>query len=186
MARGSQRLGLLLVALLASPAAAEPPVAPEDVRDPVAWGAARNVTRHENLWFAGQPDQAGLEAAREAGVSVVVNLRHPSELDWDEEAAARELGLRYYNVPVVGSAPLSQETFDAIDARVAEHPGEQVLVHCASSNRVGAWFATHLVTRAGMRPDDALEVARRAGLTNEALEAKVRAHLAALVSERGE
>jgi protein tyrosine phosphatase (PTP) superfamily phosphohydrolase (DUF442 family) len=163
--------------LLASVSLAETPLTPESIKGPVVWGATPNVTHYGNLWFSGQPDQAGLEAARRAGVSVVVNLRHPSEFDWNERSAAESLGFSYHNLPVVGTAPLSHETFAAIDALIEEHQGEQVLVHCASSNRVGAWFTVHLVSHRGMSLENALPVGRKAGLTKKPLVEKVRAYL---------
>ena len=49
------------------------------VEGPLAWGGLEDVRRYAHLYFAGQPDAAGLEAARQAGVSVVINLRAPSE-----------------------------------------------------------------------------------------------------------
>lgn len=171
-------------ALLASVSLAETPLTPDSIQGPVVWGATRNVTHYGNLWFSGQPDQAGLEAAKLAGVSVVVNLRHPSELDWDERSAAESLGLSYYSLPVVGTEPLSQETFAAIDALVAQHQSEQVLVHCSSSNRVGAWFTAHLVTHRAMSFEHALQVGRKTGLTKEPLVEKVRAYLEALDEEQ--
>ena len=179
--RGALAIG---VVLLATASLAEAPLMPDSIRGPVVWGATPHVTHYENLWFAGQPEQAGLEAAKQAGVSVVVNLRHASELDWDERTAAQSLGLSYYNVPVVGTEPLSQETFAAIDALVAEHQSEQVLVHCSSSNRVGAWYAAHLVTQRGMSREDALEVGRKTGLTKEPLVERVRAYLESLAEEQ--
>lgn len=174
---------VLCVALLAAASAAETPLTPDSISGPVVWGAVRNVTRFGNLWFSGQPDRAGLEAAKDAGVSVVVNLRHPSELDWDEKTAAESLGLSYYNLPVVGTGPLSHEIFAAIDALVAEHQDEQMLVHCSSSNRVGAWFTAHLVTHHGMGLEDALKVGRKTGLTKKPLVEKVRAYVKALAEE---
>ena len=166
--------------LAAATSSAEAPARPEPVK---GWGETPAVSHTGDLWFAGQPDQVGLVAARDAGVDVVVNLRHPSELDWDEEAVVESLGLRYVNVPIVGSEPLSQETFEQVDAVLAEHAGEQILVHCSSSNRVGAWYAAHLVTKQGATPEEALAAGAAAGLTNEAFVEKTRAHLATLVGE---
>ena len=74
---------------------------------PFAWGSANGVTKLRHLYFGGQPDAAGLAAARDQGIAVVINLRAPEELDWDEAATAEALGLAYYNVPIQRQGPFS-------------------------------------------------------------------------------
>jgi len=103
-------------------------------------------------------------------------MRDPSEHDWDEESAARDLGLAYYNVPVTGKR-FEPAAFQRIDALVAENESQQVLIHCGSSNRAGGWLATHLVAEHGMSVDDALAVGRRAGITKKGIEKRVRAYV---------
>ncbi len=144
------------------------------VEGPFVWGGVRNVTRLGNLWFAGQPDLAGLEAARENGVAVVINMREPGEMGWDEAGAVEALGMRYFSVPVSPRRPFSPQAFDRIEAILEANPDQQILLHCGSSVRVGAWLATHLVRRDGMSVDEALATAREAGLTHQALAKKVR------------
>lgn len=163
--------------ILAANAGAEPAVGVEDVQGPFTWGGVDNVTRLGNLYFAGQPDEEALAAARTHGVEVVVDLRHPSERDWDERAAVEGLGLTYYNVPVTGDA-FDPAAFAKIDALVAEHAGQPILVHCSSSNRVGGWLAGHLVTEQGLAPDRALEVGRKTGITKDAIESRLHVYLA--------
>lgn len=172
--------GLIVIAGLALclGAAGETSISPDDVRGPFTWGSVSNVTHLKHLWFAGQPDQAGLEKAKAEGVAVVINLRDPSEHAWDEKSAVEALGMTYYNVPVRGGQPFDREVFEKIEALVKEHHDEPILVHCASSNRVGGWLATHLVETHGMTVDEALAVGRRAGITKQPVERAVRAYLA--------
>lgn len=174
--RQGNRAAWPLAALLgmALTAAAAGPVSPDDVTGPEAWGAVSNVTHLHHLWFAGQPDRRGLEVAREKGVAVVINLREPEELDWDEETAVRELGMAYHNVPVARKGPFQAEAIERIEKLVEENHEQEILVHCASSNRVGGWLAIHLIRMHGMSVDDALAVGRRAGITKDAIEEKVR------------
>ncbi len=164
----------LTLALLLAGSAAAADAAPEDVQGPLTWGGVANVTHLGKLWFAGQPDRAGLEAARAAGVEVVINLRAPSELDWDEESAVEDLGMSYHNVPVTGPR-FDPEVFARIDELVEKHGEQEILLHCSSSNRVGGWLASYLVKKQGMSVDQALEVGRRAGITKEGIVAQVRA-----------
>jgi protein tyrosine phosphatase (PTP) superfamily phosphohydrolase (DUF442 family) len=172
---------LLAVSLLlvVSPALAEEAITPADVEGPMAWGTATRVTHLSHLYFADQPDLAGFEAARVAGVTTVIDLRAPAEFEWDERAGVESLGLAYYNVPVAGET-FDPAAFERIEALVEQHHDEPILIHCSSSNRVGGWLVTHLVTRHGMTREDALAVARRAGITKESIVARVEAYLDAL------
>lgn len=154
------------------------PVRPGDVQGPLELGRTPHVHRLGRLWLAGQPDERALALASERGISVVVDLRDPAERDWDERRVAEAAGLAYYNVPVPGGEPFSEAAFGRIDAILASHPEAEVLVHCASGNRVGGWLAAHLAEKDGMDPDAALAVARRAGITKPAIEEKARAYLA--------
>lgn len=167
---------LVLIALLAgcSPGS----MSPEDVAGPFTWAMLGGVTRVHHHWFSGQPDEAALAAAREQGIEIVLNLRAPDELDWDEGSAAEALGLTYYNVPIPGKGPFPPEAIARIDALVEEYHGREMLIHCASGNRAAGWFATHLVRTHDMSVDDALAVGRRAGITSAGIEDRVRAFTA--------
>jgi protein tyrosine phosphatase (PTP) superfamily phosphohydrolase (DUF442 family) len=161
---------------IAAAAFAGAPVSPADVSDPVTWGTATRVTRLHHLWFADQPDVAGFEAARAAGVRVVINLRPPSELDWDEKAAVEKLGMAYYNVPVSGPR-FERDVFGHIEELVEANEDVPILLHCSTSNRVGGWLATHLVREHNMTVDAALAVGRRAGITKEEVADRVREYV---------
>lgn len=151
-------------------------IAIDDVQGPLSWGETPNVYRLGRLWVSGQPDAAGLEAAKAAGVTTVLNLRPESETDWDERAAAEALGLRYLQVPVERTG-FEQEALAAIDALHDRYAADGLLVHCSSGNRVAGWIAARLVERHGIPAEDAIAAARRAGLTNAETEANVRAYL---------
>jgi uncharacterized protein (TIGR01244 family) len=100
--------------------------------------AGLQVERRGDLYIAGQPDRAALEAARDAGVVAVVNLRTAAEMTWDEAAAAEGLGLAYHHVPV-GRSGDRDAAFAEVDRVMAELDGP-VLVHCASGGRVRMWL----------------------------------------------
>lgn len=125
-----------------------------------------------NVCCAGQPSREQLEAARERGVKTVVNLCAPYEGSFDERKAVEALGMAYVSIPVAGAVDLTQVNAAQL-ARVLNDPDRQpVLVHCASSNRVGALFALKAfhVDRSGI--EEALEFGRAAGL--KSLEPTVR------------
>ncbi len=141
--------------------------AADAVTGPFAWGATQ-VTQAGSLYFAGQPNEETFEVARDRGVRTVVNLRQPGEHYWNEAGTVEALGMVYYNVPVVSGEPFSREAFDEIERIVAEQGDEPILVHCASGERVAAWYATHLVGTRGLEQGEALAVARAAGLRHDA------------------
>jgi protein tyrosine phosphatase (PTP) superfamily phosphohydrolase (DUF442 family) len=178
-----KRLVVIALVGLAIAACSGERIGPDDVEGPFTWGGVSNVTRVRHLWFAGQPDAEALREAKANGVRVVLNLREPSELDWDEESAVKALGMSYFAVPVQRQGPFARESFSRIAALLEEHEGEEILIHCSSSNRVGGWFAVHLVERHGLEVDEALSVGRRAGITQEAIVARVRAYLGEAGSE---
>ncbi len=144
-----------------------------EVEGPMSWGGVTNVTKLRHLYFAGQPDDAALKAAHEAGVRIVIDLRAPQELDWDEASAVKALDMKYVNVPVDGRK-FSTEAFDQIEAVLVENRGVPTLIHCSSSNRAGGWLATHLVTQHRSPVEDALAIGRRTGITKDFVETAVR------------
>jgi protein tyrosine phosphatase (PTP) superfamily phosphohydrolase (DUF442 family) len=153
-------------------------VTPGDTTGPETWGASDNVTHIENLYFSGQVDAESLHMARMQGVTTIVNTRYPSEMDWDEKSAAENIGLEYISIPISrDSDTFDPQTIARIDAVVGERTGQKILMHCSSGNRVAAWYAIHLVEKQNMKDDDAIDVARRNGLTREGMESRVHVYL---------
>ena len=117
---------------------------------------------------AGQPSPEQLAALAHDGVRTVINLRAPDEPnDFDEAAVAETLGLRYVRIPVSGPGDVTRDTVE-IFSRELERAREEgdVLVHCASANRVGALLALdHGLTRGAPR-EAALELGRAGGLVS--------------------
>ncbi len=170
-------ISILLAAFSLQAPAPVAVAAPESaIVESLDWGTTPNVSTMENWVFAGQVDEAGLERAKNLGVGVVINLRAPSEFTWDEKAAVETLGLEYFSVPV--TSPFDRAAFSQIDDLVDRFSGQRVLIHCASSNRVGAWLATYLVETRGMDIERALAIGRSAGVSREPVEQAVRDYLA--------
>ena len=117
----------------------------------------------ETTWTAGQPSPEQLDAAKAAGLQSIVNLCPTGECGWDEQAKVEALGLPYVQIPVAAASDLSPDNAAILAQAISELP-KPVLVHCASSNRVGALFAlkAHLIDEAA--PADALDYGRKAGL----------------------
>jgi uncharacterized protein (TIGR01244 family) len=110
-----------------------------------------------------------------AGVGTVIDLRTASEdRGYDEAQAIRALGLRYVHLPVAGADGLSAANARALKQALDASSGE-VLLHCASGNRVGALMALMANQEEGATPEQALALGKQAGLSS--LEPQVRERL---------
>src|SRR5215813_485976 len=88
----------------------------------------------------GQPTREQLATLTAEGVRGIVNLREPEEHNVEEEATlARHLGLRYVNIPVKTAAP-KDEQVEAFLKATNDPKVFPLFIHCASGNRVGAFW----------------------------------------------
>jgi protein tyrosine phosphatase (PTP) superfamily phosphohydrolase (DUF442 family) len=118
----------------------------------------------------GQPTDAGLRTLAERGYTSIINLRTNEErVDLAaEEKSARELGLGYFPLPAVGTAPEARQAFEFMNL-LQERKDGRVFVHCATANRVGAFMMIYRVLRDGLSPEKAEEEAGRIGLRSDVL-----------------
>lgn len=129
------------------------------------------------VFTSGRLTDVDVASIERSGIREVIDLTLDSETpDFDEATAARSRGLVYRNLPISGANGLSLENVLAFDAmlRSAKRP---VLVHCASSNRVGAIAALKAAWVDGATPEQAMALGKSWGL--KGLEAEVRARLQA-------
>ncbi len=143
---------------------------------PVAdWGGVKNLSQDDRVFFGGQPTADAFGTAQKKGIKIVVNLRSDREmkvLDFDEAALVQRLGMEYVAIPVTAN------TFGPADAddlkEVVSRTSGPVLIHCASSNRVGALWAMYLHRHRGVAVNDAIEFGHKAGLRSEVLVETIR------------
>ena len=120
------------------------------------------------LYASGQPTIDDLAALASAGVRSVINLRAADEqIDYDEASEAERLGLSYTWLPIAGPDAVTAEAAACL-AGVLDQARMQgdVLIHCASSNRVGALIALDRGIAQGAPRDEALAIGRAAGMTS--------------------
>lgn len=113
----------------------------------------------DSLIVGGQIQEIDVDALRAAGVTRVINLRTPEEmqtLGFDESAALNAGGVSYRQLPLGGpDFPYSPELLDAFAAEMAAADGKIVL-HCASGGRAGMVYAAWLVKYQGKTPQQAM------------------------------
>ncbi len=161
------KLATLAAALLAAaPALA---AVPESV-DPSQIPGYRLI--HPGLAAAGQPTPEALARLKEMGFRTVVNMKTEKEGAAEERGVVEAQGLRYVWVPVTPDA-FSLADAEAVGKVLDDPASGPVLLHCASSNRVGGVWAV-LEARRGKSLEDALAAGRAAGLQSPAMEAAVK------------
>ncbi len=114
----------------------------------------------------GQPRLEHFAKLKAAGVKAVLNLRTPGEhLAEEEQAEVEKAGMKYFNIPVVYTAPtdVQVDEFLRITDDVANRP---MFIHCTAAIRVGTFWMIRRVLRDGMSAEAALEEAKKVGLTN--------------------
>jgi len=129
----------------------------------------------EAITAAGQPNENGLKELADSGYAAVIDLRTEGEdRGLDEKVVVESLGMDYISLPIEGRGAISFENAAKLD-RILSKYDEPVLVHCGSSNRVGALFALREKMN-GADDEDALAFGKSAGMTS--LEDTVKLRLA--------
>lgn len=124
----------------------------------------------DNFATGGQPTEQAFSKLAANGFRSVLNLRTASEgVDLENERRLVELsGMRYINIPVVGSAPRAEQADEFIRV-VKEKSNHPMLIHCRSAGRVGAFMMIFRVVEQGWSEEKAEEEAVRIGLHTEEL-----------------
>jgi uncharacterized protein (TIGR01244 family) len=144
---------LLVLAALQAPAA---PAQVETIR--------RFLRVTPEFCTGGQPRPEHFAALEADGVRAVLNLRTPGEHRAEEEqAAVAAAGMKYFNIPVVYSAPTAAQVDEFL--RITDDPANRpMFIHCTAAIRVGAFWMIRRVLRDGLTEEAALAEARKVGL----------------------
>lgn len=119
------------------------------------------------LAVGGKPSAEALAKLKAQGFKTVIDLRAVSEGTADEKQAVEAQGLRYVAVPIT-AATFSPADALAVAKVLDEAEAAPVLLHCATSNRVGAVWAV-LQVRKGRDVTEAEAAGREAGLSSPAM-----------------
>lgn len=124
---------------------------------------------NKEIYTGGQPSLDDLARLRAEGVRAVINLRQPTEFDAAAEAAkAKELGLRYFGIPVAVAEPKDEQADEFLKV-TAEPRNRPAFIHCASANRVGAFWMIRRVLVDGWKIEDAEAEGRKIGMHSPSL-----------------
>jgi uncharacterized protein (TIGR01244 family) len=119
---------------------------------------------NDQFCTGGQPKLEALEKLKTEGVKSILNLRTPPEhRAADEEAKAKELGLKYFNIPVIYREPKDEQV--DLFLQITDDPANRpMLIHCTAAVRVGAFWMIRRVLRDGWTVEAAEEEAKKIGL----------------------
>jgi uncharacterized protein (TIGR01244 family) len=125
-----------------------------------------------DVFISGQPTERALRDLRAQGVTTVVNLRTPEEMQkrvpFDEAALVKELGMEYVYLPMRGTAefPYSPAAVKSFAAAMSGAKGK-VLLHCTIAWRASHLWAAYLIQYRDVPVATALRQARTINLMDD-------------------
>ena len=126
--------------------------------------ASGDVHPVDGISAAGQPDADAFKVFADRGYAAVIDLRTEHEpRGLDEQAVVEGLGMDYVLMPIVDAAAINFDNARRLDELLKQYD-EPVLIHCGSSNRVGALLALRESLN-GADDASALQAGRDGGLT---------------------
>jgi uncharacterized protein (TIGR01244 family) len=138
--------------------------APQEAQSPQVPPIRNFLKINDQFCTGGQPRMEHLDQLKAEGVKAIINLRTPGEhRAEEEEAKAKELGLRYFNIPVVFRDPKPEQVDEFL--KLTDDPANRpAFIHCTAAIRVGAFWMIRRVMRDGWTVEKAEEEARKVGL----------------------
>jgi uncharacterized protein (TIGR01244 family) len=135
-------------------------------------GVVRNYLRAAPyVGTGGVVSERGYALAEALGFKTIISLNTPDEGVAMERKRATAAGLEFVNIPVSELAPTDRQV-DAIGKILNDPSKYPILMHCKSSNRVGAAWALYRAAH-GVPVKIAIEEGRNVGL-KPSREVKVR------------
>jgi len=123
----------------------------------------------DQVWVGGQPAMEDLSPLKAKGIRAIVNLRHPAEYNAaEEEGKAKELGLRYFNIPV-NPSDMKDEQVEEFLKITSDRRNLPAFIHCTKGVRVAAFWMIRRVLVDGWKIENAEAEAQKIGLRNPIL-----------------
>jgi len=130
--------------------------------------SVKNLRQHtDNIYSGGQPAPGVFAEFAKQGVTDVINLRSREEMKTiAEETAVSEAGMRYHNIYIADIEDLNRNNAIQLDQLLTQAGNKNTLIHCKSSNRVGALMALRAVWLQGKNMNQALAIGKQYGLSS--------------------
>jgi uncharacterized protein (TIGR01244 family) len=125
----------------------------------------------DDMFIAGQPTPRALKALKDQGVTTVINLRMPQEMErvgFDEKKLIEEFGMKYVYIPMrggTGEMSYSPQTLAKFSEAMMQAEGK-VLLHCTVAWRASHIWAAYLIQR-GVADTGAVRHARAINLMDD-------------------
>ena len=125
----------------------------------------------DDFFVAGQPTERALREMKAQGVTTVINLRMPEEMErvgFDEAKLVASLGMKYIYIPMRGgrgAMSYSPATLARFTEAMRAAEGK-VLLHCTVAWRASHIWAAYLIQQ-GVRDETALAHARAINLMDD-------------------
>ena len=128
--------------------------------------APRLLCLDDDFASSAQPTDQAYTKAAASGFRSVLSLRPGNEVDLVRERALVEKSkMRYFNIPVISSAPRPEQA-DEFIRLLKDKSNHPMLINCASANRVGAFMMIYRVLEQGWPEDKALAEAVKIGTSS--------------------
>jgi protein tyrosine phosphatase (PTP) superfamily phosphohydrolase (DUF442 family) len=127
------------------------------------------AVRVDRVIIAGQPTESEIRSLSTRGISHVVNVRSPEEMNdntqvnFDEAKLVLEQNIPYDNLPVSGDKyPFRPEVLE-IFAKIMQTSKDSILLHCKVGGRARWLYAAYEVKYLGKSPDEVMKSLERYG-----------------------
>jgi uncharacterized protein (TIGR01244 family) len=160
----------MIVCVMTTVVLAQEPTKTNPIEQSLKDDIPRVLCVDKNFTTGGQPSERAYEKLAANGFKSVLSLRTANEgVDLGRERELIEKsGMRFVSIPVVSSQPTPEQAEEFIKT-VKNNSLQPMLIHCASANRVGAFWMIYRVLDQGWPEDKALDEATKIGLTSPGL-----------------
>jgi protein tyrosine phosphatase (PTP) superfamily phosphohydrolase (DUF442 family) len=131
--------------------------------------ALDRALRVDRVIIAGQPTESEIRSLPQRGISNVVNVRSPEEMNdntqvnFDEAKLVQELNIAYDNLPIGSEKyPYRTEVLEAF-AKIMQASKDTVLLHCKVGARAQWLYAAYEIKYLGKSPNEVIRSFERFG-----------------------
>jgi protein tyrosine phosphatase (PTP) superfamily phosphohydrolase (DUF442 family) len=125
--------------------------------------ALDRALRVDRVIIAGQPTESEIRSLHQRGISHVVNVRSPEEMNdntqvnFDEAKLVHELNITYDNLPIGGEKyPYRPEVLEAF-AKIMQASKDSVLLHCKVGGRARWLYAAYEIKYLNKATDEVMK-----------------------------